>query len=172
MWARGTSCIERCVICVVIGPAETADLTFDRVVGTLCPLNQPHLRAAGVTRHDGGMSTRSTAADRWRKIIQQQQASGSSVAAFCRRAGLSQPSFYAWRRKFRGEVTFAEVKVLPTTPSKSGGIAGVETSGIELRLPGHRSVMVRPGFDRQTLLELLNVLETGPFDRATREMIA
>ncbi len=30
---------------------------------------------------------------------------------------------------------------------------------IELRLPGRRSIAVRPGFDRRTLLDVLEVLE-------------
>jgi transposase-like protein len=84
------------------------------------------------------------------------------VAAFCRRAGVSQPSFYAWRRKLQDEVTFAEVK-LPRE-------AVAETGGIELRLPGRRCVVVRAGFDRQALLELLQVLEGGSSAPATREV--
>ena len=134
-----------------------------------CPLNKPHLRTAGVMCHDGGMSI---TADRWRRVIEQQQASGLTVAAFCRRAGLSQPSFYAWRQKLRGEVTFAEVKVSPATNSRGGENAAAETSGIELRLPGCRWVVVRPGFDRQTLIELLHALETNSSDQAVRETVA
>ena len=118
------------------------------------------------------MSTRRTSADRWRRILQQQQASGLTVAAFCRRAEISQPSFYAWRRKLRSEVTFAEVKVSPATPPKVADVATGEASGIELLLPGGWSVVVRPGFDRQTLLDLLHVLETSSSDRATRETVA
>jgi transposase-like protein len=83
------------------------------------------------------------------------------VAAFCRRAGVSQPSFYAWRRKLRGETTFAEVK-LSAEPV-------AETGGIELRLPGRRCVVVRPGFDRQTLVELLHVLEASSVDLGIRQ---
>jgi hypothetical protein len=85
---------------------------------------------------------------------------------------LSQASFYAWRRKLRGEVAFAEVRVSPAAPLKAGRIVAAETSGIELRLPGGRCVVVRSGFDRQTLLDLLHTLETSPSDRATRETVA
>ena len=107
------------------------------------------------------MSTSSGAADRWRKIIQQQQASGLPVLAFCRRAGVPQSSFFAWRRKLRQPGTFAEVK-LSAEPV-------VGTAGIELRLPGGRCVVVRPGFDRQMLLDLLQVLEANSCGAATRE---
>jgi len=91
------------------------------------------------------------------------------VLAFCRRAGVPQSSFFAWRRKLGDQVTFAEVKLSPVTGSRAGGITARETSGIELRLPGGRCVVVRPGFDRQTLLDLLHTLETISSDLATRE---
>jgi hypothetical protein len=106
------------------------------------------------------MSTHTAAADRWRKIIREQQTSGMSALAYCRRAGVPQSSFFVWRKKLRGEVTFTEVKVSPA-PVKSGRI--------ELRLPGGRCVVVRPGFDRRTLIELLTVLETGGSEVAAAE---
>lgn len=99
------------------------------------------------------MSTRTSTADRWRQFFHEHAKSGLTVAAFCRRAGVSQPSFYAWRRRLCGEVTFAEVKM----PRE----ATAEAGGIELRLPGERCVVVRPGFDRRTLLELLDVLRAA-----------
>jgi hypothetical protein len=34
----------------------------------------------------------------WRDVLRRQARSRLSVAEFCRREGLSQPSFYAWRR--------------------------------------------------------------------------
>lgn len=34
----------------------------------------------------------------WRDLVQRHRGSGLSVAEFCRREKLSQPSFYAWRR--------------------------------------------------------------------------
>ena len=36
---------------------------------------------------------------RWREILKRQAASGASVREFCRTAGVSEPSFYAWRKK-------------------------------------------------------------------------
>ncbi len=108
------------------------------------------------------MGTGSGAADRWRKIIQQQQTSGLPVLAFCRRAGVPQSSFFAWRRKLRQSSTFAEVKL-------SAEPVSVVAAGIELRLPGGRRVLVRPGFDRQTLLDLLDLLEARSSGGVVRE---
>jgi hypothetical protein len=91
--------------------------------------------------------------ERWREIIRAQQVGGLSVTAFCRRARVPQSSFFAWRRKLRDAVTFAEVQVAPEP--------ACDPCGIELCLPGRRSVIVRPGFDRHTLLVLLAALEAG-----------
>ena len=38
---------------------------------------------------------------RWREILKRQAGSGLSIREFCATEGVSQPSFYAWRRKFR-----------------------------------------------------------------------
>jgi transposase-like protein len=38
---------------------------------------------------------------RWREIVDRQAKSGLSIREFCAKAGVSQPSFYAWRKKFR-----------------------------------------------------------------------
>ena len=85
------------------------------------------------------------------------------MTVFCRRTGAPQSSFFAWRRKLQAEVTFTEVKVPRETL--------VETGAIELRLPDRRCVVIRPGFDRQTLLELLHALEASSSDSATLEAI-
>ena len=36
---------------------------------------------------------------RWRDIVHRQAGSGLSIRKFCAKEGISQPSFYAWRRK-------------------------------------------------------------------------
>jgi len=99
----------------------------------------------------------------WREIFRQQQASGLPVTAFCRRQRVPQASFFAWRRKLREAGSFAEVKVAPEPAFRGRGVHPGEhhPGGIELRLAGQRSIVVRPGFDRQALLDLLAVLE-GP----------
>ena len=38
---------------------------------------------------------------RWREIMIRQADSGVSIRKFCAPAGVSVPSFYAWRKKFR-----------------------------------------------------------------------
>ena len=38
---------------------------------------------------------------RWREVLKRHARSGLSVRAFCAAEGVSGPSFYSWRRKFR-----------------------------------------------------------------------
>lgn len=104
------------------------------------------------------MERRTDSIARWREIVEQQRGSGLTITAFCRRMGVAQASFFAWRRKLRAGVSlrglgemFAEVKVAPQPATGS--------SAIELRLSNGRCVLVRAGFDQRTLLELVATLE-------------
>ena len=45
---------------------------------------------------------RETAAAKWRGILDEHARSGLSIAQFCRERGVSQPSFYQWRRRLAG----------------------------------------------------------------------
>lgn len=70
-------------------------------------------------RHCGGMSDpdiekrpANAKADEWAERIAAQRASGMSVRQFCREQGLTEHSFYAWRKRFQeqGPVRFALVE--------------------------------------------------------------
>ena len=37
----------------------------------------------------------------WRLLVEQQRRSGLSIRAFCRQRAISEPSFYAWRKKLQ-----------------------------------------------------------------------
>jgi transposase-like protein len=112
------------------------------------------------------MSTRREIRERWERILQKQQSSGLSVSAFCRQTGVQCSGYYKWRRKLGRQALFSEVRL----KADSTAVDGRTAAEIELYLPGRRSIAVRPGFDRQTLLELLAVLETSPVAAAaTRE---
>jgi hypothetical protein len=95
----------------------------------------------------------------WQQWIQQWQASGLSVRAFCARHRLAEPRFYAWRRQLRQRprpgTGFVPVQVLaPAAP------AGAHV--LEVVLAGGRRLRVPPGFDAATLRHLLAVLEEVP----------
>lgn len=43
----------------------------------------------------------------WRELLERQAVSGRSIRKFCAGEGISEPSFYAWRRKLRGRMNDA-----------------------------------------------------------------
>jgi hypothetical protein len=45
--------------------------------------------------------TNGAAEARWREILERQAGSGRSVRGFCAAEGISEPSFYAWRKRLR-----------------------------------------------------------------------
>jgi hypothetical protein len=99
--------------------------------------------------------TREAAREKWQQIIKAQQASGQTVAAYCRDHGLGQASFFAWKRRLQGAAPaaeFVEVKAV-------AGVDPVSADGIEVCLGGGRRLLVRPGFDRDLFAELIGVLE-------------
>jgi hypothetical protein len=95
----------------------------------------------------------------WRQWLRAWQRSGLSVAAFCRRQGLAEARFYAWRRllaqRDAEQRAFVPVQVLSeSTPASGRMLEVILTSGRRLRVPG--------GFDAATLRQVLTVLEEGP----------
>jgi hypothetical protein len=96
----------------------------------------------------------------WQRLIREQRDSGSSIKAFCRSQRVSEPSFFAWRKKLamtkRAEAQheFVAVRMIPEPIRRSGNI--------EIVLDRGRSVRVEPGFDRRVLRDVLAVLEERP----------
>jgi hypothetical protein len=96
----------------------------------------------------------------WRRWLRQWQKSGLSIRAFCALHGLSQPSFYAWRREIQQRDATAEAFV---PVQLVGREEPSNTSRFEVLLTGGRTLWVAPGFDPVTLRQLLAVLEeVGP----------
>lgn len=108
----------------------------------------------------------------WRRLIRQRSHSRLTIRDFCAQHGVSEPSFYAWRRiigrrdqlsrsrrggngggRTGAPPTFVPVQVVPAVPTSA--------STLELVLGRGRVVRVPPGFDAATLRQLLAVLE-GP----------
>lgn len=113
------------------------------------------------------------AATRWRKLLEDQHVSGLPITAFCRERGIAASSLFAWRRRLtRGsEETFKPVTVVADAGRRrredrddaaTGAIELPAASFIELCLRGERRLIVRPGFDRQLLHDVLRALEGEP----------
>ncbi len=111
----------------------------------------------------------------WRRAVAQWRRSGQSVRDYCRTNALSEPSFYAWRRELTqrrrsspgaglrvaggGTVSFLPVRVVAAANRLP---AAADAGGVEIVLDRQRTVRVRAGFDRQTLADVLAVLEARP----------
>jgi hypothetical protein len=95
---------------------------------------------------------------RWRGLVSEQSASGTSVAAFCRDRGLRDWQFYEWKKRLtRSAATpFIAVEVASTEAASE---QPAQMSGIEIRHRRGWSLMVEPGFDASHLSRLLAVLE-------------
>jgi transposase-like protein len=125
----------------------------------------------------------------WEEIVRRCRESGQSVRAFCRAEGLRESAFYFWRRELAQHSQRADkasdsrpetppampAAHLPKRQSPHQGampsflpVRVLEPSvaeaahGVEIILGQGRTVRVRAGFDRQTLADVLAVLEVRP----------
>ena len=119
----------------------------------------------------------------WRRLLRQWQRSGQGVRSFCRQHGLSEPSFYAWRRTIQQRDRQAQPKSPPgrrpraSDPRQGAAAPGRPGAGqpafvpvsiaaappaLEVVLRDGRTVRVPPDFDAATLRQLLAVLAEAP----------
>ena len=94
----------------------------------------------------------------WRRAVAGQSRSGLSVKAWCRKQGLSESSFYWWRRELArrtaqtGQAAFVPIRVTEEGPGRAD-------QQIEIVLTDGRCVRVTGSVDRQALADVLDVLE-------------
>jgi hypothetical protein len=88
---------------------------------------------------------------KWREIVERQQASGLSAVRFCRENQIVYSSFFAWKRRLASPAqAFIEARVVESRP---------RAGGIQIRLGNGRRLIVRRGFDRDLLAEVVAALE-------------
>jgi hypothetical protein len=122
----------------------------------------------------------------WREVFARYRASGLSVRAFCVQAGLSEPSFYAWRRTLAqrddaprvnpstGDDTLADVAKIGRAgrgkrpgaqppdfvPLKlSGEVRSPALSGMAIELRGGRVLRLPETLPLARVVELVRALE-------------
>ena len=95
-------------------------------------------------------------ADQWAERIAAQQRAGISVKQFCKEQGLTEYSFYAWRKRLqqRGPVRFA---LVDRNPRRQEGAA---EAALELVLATGARLRISAGVDAATLRTVLDVLRT------------
>jgi transposase-like protein len=99
---------------------------------------------------------------RWLELVRRWQRSTLTVCEFCEEQGLSEASFYAWRRTLRERGLLQSSRVSTTAPAFVKLRVGPESSAatpVEVVLAGRRRLRVRPGFDAETLRQLVRLLE-------------
>jgi transposase-like protein len=97
----------------------------------------------------------------WRKLVAGQSQSGVSIRDWCDRQGVSEPSFYFWRRELarrREQRQGAHPQIVPVevTPPVAGS-----RWDVEIELPGQIVVRVGPRCNPDLLRQALTVLQGG-----------
>ncbi|HXZ47170.1 MAG TPA: transposase [Pseudolabrys sp.] len=111
----------------------------------------------------------------WRKMVRRWQRSGVTIRDFCEAHGLSEPSFYGWRRELaKRDEQAGHRRAWPGTPSARRHANDLPTfvplrvmatepaSALEVVVGAGQVVRVAPGFDAATLRSLLAVLAEAP----------
>ena len=93
-------------------------------------------------------------ADEWTERIAAQQRSGISVKQFCKERGLTECSFYAWRKRLqeKGPVRFALVERRVQKQERTA------ESVMELVLATGERLRISTGVDTATLRAVLDIL--------------
>jgi transposase len=96
-----------------------------------------------------------TKANQWREWVAEQERSGLSARRFCKERGLSESSFYAWRKRLReqGPVRFALVERGAPRPTPAAEAA------LELVLATGERLRIGAGVDAKTLRTVLEALQ-------------
>ena len=94
--------------------------------------------------HSGDVSEKSVKRrELWRQRVAQQRKSGQSIRVFCHEQNLSEPAFYAWRKRLRSEtkpVRFALVETKPVADTASP-IEVMMANGDRLRIAGDAAIL-------------------------------
>jgi hypothetical protein len=103
----------------------------------------------------------------WRGVMSRQAESGLSVRRFCAEAKVSEPSFYAWRRKLRVRVRGHSYSQKPKRRSEGsnngGGFVSLRlldsTTGLEVIHPLGYRILVSGEVNVTTLRRVVDVLD-------------
>ncbi len=106
-----------------------------------------------------GVSTRETY---WRSQLALCESSGLTIAAYCRRHGISSVQYHWWKGELKRRDQ-SRTAITPFAEVRAPEAGFWETSSVEVALRGERCIVVRPGFDAGTLAEVVRVLENVPY---------
>ena len=97
----------------------------------------------------------------WQMVIDTWQSSDLSVRQFCKQEGLSEPSFYSWRKKLATCDSPKDNKVKEPASSDFIAVSLPEThsAGLELILSSGNTLRIGPSVDNETLTRAISVLQ-------------
>jgi hypothetical protein len=95
----------------------------------------------------------------WQMAIETWKQSGMSISKFCKAEGLSEGTFYGWRRRLSVRES-QEAKQSPSKPSAFIEVAMPKNdhAAIELVLSSGHTLRIRSAADNETLNNVLSVL--------------
>ena len=96
--------------------------------------------------------TREDRREYWRQLIVEQQRSGLSVSALCRRHGISEQSFYQWRKRLAAQLPVKFALVQASAPQHIGGEV------MEILLTSGERLRITQGVDAAMLRLVLSVM--------------
>ena len=99
-----------------------------------------------------GSKTAIARSEYWGNLVQQHAASGQPVSIFCSQRGLTEQSFYSWRKRLSREATVSFALV------STDGSAGNAGASLELELGAGQRLRIPCGVDATTLRTVLTVL--------------
>jgi len=74
----------------------------------------------------------------WRAVLQRQTRSGVSIAKFCRSEGVSEPSFYSWKRALGGNKAKAKKRESSRTGRVAARISEASPSFVPVQITEER----------------------------------
>jgi len=109
----------------------------------------------------------------WRSLVEEQRRCGLSVRAFCRQKGISEPSFYAWRKELLkrdaeraaeggGNGRLIPVEVIRPTRENAAPSRDDGKTPLEICTPGGFTLRFGHDATPETIARLLDVIARSP----------
>ena len=109
------------------------------------------------------MQRRRYSREQWLEWLSEHRGSGLSVSSFCEQKGVSEKSFYVWRRKLAAELAGMEASNLFVPLSVVGA------GQIEIELPCGAAVRLQP--EESAVRQILSILlEFGPASQSSASL--
>ncbi|HEU19624.1 MAG TPA: hypothetical protein ENO00_09685 [Deltaproteobacteria bacterium] len=95
----------------------------------------------------------------WQMVLETFKSSGLSVRQFCSQEGLSEPSFYAWRKRLTQPQTSDIEQEEQPSPFIQVSMPNAKSGGVELILASGHTLLIHSDVDSQVLTGVLSALK-------------